>query len=122
MSLSPSPYSGCCWSRYSVAPPRASNTKSRGALTTSSAPSSLLAERATLAAALATTAPPKTFKGIKALAQAAMTLVEAQRTPEDQLLHPEDIVEWMVLRALSSAAGKPEAIPLPALLPDYWPA
>ena len=51
-----------------------------------------------------------------------MTLVEAQRTPEDQLLHPEDIVEWMVLRALSSAAGKPEAIPLPALLPDYWPA
>ena len=82
----------------------------------------LLAEEAMLLAALTKAAPPTTLKGIRGLAEVAMMLAEAAHTPEDKLFAPKDMVEWVTLRALTSAAGKPEAIPLPEQLPDFWPA
>jgi hypothetical protein len=44
------------------------------------------------------------------------------RTFEERLCDPGDFATWLALFALSSAAGKPEAIPLPDYLSDYWPA
>lgn len=79
----------------------------------------LAAEYATLAAALTKAAPPKTRSGIRVLAELAMTL--ADRTAAERLCEPGDFADWVSLFALTSAAGKPEAIPLPVLLPDYWP-
>lgn len=82
----------------------------------------LAAEWATLADALTKAPAPRTLQGIKALAQVAMTLTDPERSPKDGNFAPEHIVEWVTLRTLTSAAGKPEAIPLPNYLPDYWPA
>jgi len=80
----------------------------------------LLAEYATLAEALTKAAPPRTLKGIRGLAELAMTL--AVRTDEERLSDPKDFADWLWLFALTSAAGIPEAIPLPENLPVYWPA
>lgn len=80
----------------------------------------LAAEYATLAEALTKAARPKTLKGIRMLAEVAMTL--AERTFEERLCEPGDFADWLTLFALTSAAGKPEAIPLPDTLPVYWPA
>jgi hypothetical protein len=81
----------------------------------------LLAERATLWRALTKASPPTTKRGIQALAELAwMTFPD--RTFEERLCDPGDFATWVALFALSSAAGKPEAIPLPDYLPDYWPA
>jgi hypothetical protein len=80
----------------------------------------LLAEWATLAEALTKAAPPTTLKGIRVLAEFAMTL--ADRTFEERLCEPKDFADWLTLFALTSAAGKPETIPLPDYLPAYWPA
>jgi hypothetical protein len=43
------------------------------------------------------------------------------RSFEGELLAPESLGEWIRLFALTCAAGKPEAIPLPAHLPYHWP-
>ena len=80
----------------------------------------LLAEWATLAEALSKAAPPTTLKGIRGLAEVAMML--ADRTFEERLCEPKDFADWLTLFALTSAAGKPETIPLPDYLPAYWPA
>lgn len=82
----------------------------------------LLAERAALGYALSKATPPKTLKGIRALAEVAMTLIDVQRIPATNLFAPEDFVEWVTLSALTSAAGRREAIPLPEYLSNYWPA
>ena len=82
----------------------------------------LLAEEATLLAALAKAPAPRTLRGIKATAQVAIMLVDAERSLKDGMFAPNDMVEWTTLFALSSAAGKPEAIPRPEMLPRYWPA
>lgn len=82
----------------------------------------LLAEEATLLAALARAQPPRTFRGIKAVSQLAMIYLDAERSPKDHRFAPNDMVEWTTLFALASAAGRLEAIPLPEHLPVYWPA
>lgn len=80
----------------------------------------LVAEYATLAEALTKAAAPTTRKGIRVLAELAMTL--AERNFEERLCEPGDFADWVWLFALSSAAKKPERIPLPEMLPRYWPA
>lgn len=82
----------------------------------------LLAEEATLLAALTKAPAPRTLRGIKATAQVAMMFADAERSPKDGMFVPNDLVEWTTLFALTSAAGKPEAIPRPEMLPRYWPA
>lgn len=79
----------------------------------------LLAEYAALAAALTKSAPPTTPDGTKALAQLALTY--ASRTFDGSLKRPKDFARWLTLFALTSAAGNPQAIPLPEYLPNYWP-
>ncbi len=80
----------------------------------------LLAEYATLAAALTKAAPPSTTEGREVLAQLAMTLVA--RDADGNIPRPDDFADWVMLSALSSAAGNPETIPLPNYLPRYWAA
>lgn len=79
----------------------------------------LAGEYAELAKALTKAAPPKTLKGIWVLAELAMTLVE--RSWDEKLSAPGDFADWVTLLVLMTAAGKPEAIPLPEQLPVYWP-
>jgi hypothetical protein len=81
----------------------------------------LLAEEAALLAALAKV-QPRTRQGVRALAEVAMTFLDAERSPKDHRFAPEDIVQWVTFVALTNAAGRPEAIPLPKDLPVYWPA
>lgn len=81
----------------------------------------LLAERSTLLAALAKAPQPRTLKGIRALAEVAMTFLDAERSPESHRFAPGDIYDWVNLHALTSAAGRREIIPLPEYLSDYWP-
>jgi hypothetical protein len=78
-----------------------------------------LAEYAVLAQALTKSARPATPEGIQALATLAMTLVP--RDDDGCLLQPPEFVDWLWVFALSSAAGEPERIPLPRVLPNYWP-
>lgn len=81
----------------------------------------LLAERVTLLAALAKAPQPRTCKGVRALAEVAMTFLDVERSPKTNRFAPEDIYEWVTLHALTSAAGRHETIPLPEYLLDYWP-
>lgn len=82
----------------------------------------LLAERVTLLAALAKAPQPRTCKGVRALAEVAMTFLDVERSPKTNRFAPEDIYEWVTLHALTSAAGRHEKIPLPEYLSDHWPA
>lgn len=43
------------------------------------------------------------------------------RNREGAIRHTESFADWLRLFALTSAAGKPESIPLPSCLPRYWP-
>lgn len=80
----------------------------------------LLAEEATLLAALARV-QPRGLQDVRALAEVAMTFLDAARSPKNHRFAPEDIVEWVTLVALSCAAGRHETITLPEHLPVYWP-
>jgi hypothetical protein len=73
-----------------------------------------------LAAELPEISPPTTPEGVQALAQVSL-LFGPVRSFEGELLAPESFSEWLRLFALTVAAGKPEAIPLPRQLPCYWP-
>ena len=55
---------------------------------------------------------------MQVLAQVAMLFAARKH---EGTLEAETFPDWLRLLALTSAAGKPEAIPLPDSLPRYWP-